>query len=396
MAFESVTFWPSLAPSPVARLGRWMARFSSRNEGAPGRSRRRRRTPSPGRSTLVAVAVATALVALWRHAARDVWPVAGLTALNGERPLWIAPRVGPLGAAGDLEAADVIIVGDSRVGHALHLSTANSAGHARFAAIWGGAAKTADALRALDGRPPRAVVVALSPLGLVGQANAQVLESLRERNPAFEPSNPPHIVDAWARTERAHLEGIGVPAQSAEAAVRWWLAAYRGQRAAFLRDQRVFDTAGFDRRLAFRLDRARSLALNPVEPVEWQRAWWTAAEPRASDRLYTSIVAPARASEREDGARMLEQRLTALCERGWRVACVRLPIDPTLRAIEDSTGSGELLRALVDGAAVPYLDFGAWPDAAGDGSHLNWPAADRATHALVRWLAVDLGWIPAR
>lgn len=345
-----------------------------------------------GLPTTLATLVLACALAGWDRATEGTWPTAGLESVSGERLLWVGPGLGPVGACGDLESSDVIVLGDSRVGHAVHLSIAGSLGLGRVATVWGGGAKTEHLLRALDGLEPRGLVVALSVLGLIGWQNAPVFESLREHNPAFEPANPPRVVRAWARAERAHLLQKGFAEPVVEGALAWWMEAHRAARAQHLRSERLLDTDTIDATLAHRVDRWRSLVTQPIEPAEWQSAWFAPAAPRASDAVYRGLTAPDKADERADGAERVRRRLAELRDRGWRIACVRLPCDPGLRAIEDSSGTGAIVSGIVEGLGLPWHDFGAWPDAAGDGSHLHWRAADRATRELARWLREDLGW----
>lgn len=341
---------------------------------------------------MLAALVSACALAAWDRATRDTWPTAGLESVNGERLIWVGAGLGPVGACGDLVTSDVIVVGDSRVGHAVHLSIAGSLGLGHVATLWGGGAKTEHLLRALDELEPRGLVIALSALGLIGWQNLSVSESLRERNPAFEPDNPPRVVRAWARTERAHLLQKGISEPVAKAALDWWIETHRAARAQHLRSERLVDTDGIDATLGHRVDRWRALVTQPIEPAEWGSAWFAPATPRASDASYRALTAPARAAERSDEAVRLGRRLAELRGRGWRIACVRLPSDPGLRAIEDSSGTGALVSGIAEGLELPLLDFGAWPDAAGDGSHLHWRAADRATRELARWLREELDW----
>jgi len=345
-------------------------------------------------------AVATALVvaafalAGWRVFGFARWPASGIEALEGERLRWVSKDLGPLGVTGDLDTADVVVVGDSRVAHAVHLSITGSLGIGEVALVWLSSATLASLLEpllALD--PPRSVVVALAPLGLVGYPqNLAIAETLRAPSVAADPTAPPRVVREWAEREQVHLESAGFDAAYAAGTVAWWLDNHRRTRRAWQQQQRWLDTAGFDARLGHRVDRVRSILLDPLEPQLWQRAWRKAVNVRGSDATYRGIVAESRTDERTRGAARVAALLAAFQARGWRVACVRLPIDPGLRALEDSTGSAQVLEALPQGLGLPYRDFGGWPDATTDGSHLHWRAADRLTRELAAWLREDLGW----
>jgi hypothetical protein len=351
-----------------------------------------RTRPINGLPTTLAALVTASALAAWDHATKSTSPTVGLESVADERVLWIGAGLGPVGVCGDLESSDVVVVGDSRVGHAIHLSIAGSLGIGRVATLWGSGAKTEHLLRALDELEPRGLVVALSVLGLSGFKNQPITESLRERNPAFEPENPPRVVRDWSRAEHAHLLQKGFSETVAKASLDWWIDMHRASRAQLLRSQRRLETDTIDERLAHRVDRWRTLVTQPIEPTEWRSAWFATAMPRASDAAYRALTVPEKAVERAQEAERLGRRLEELRERGWRIACVRLPNDPELREIEDASDTGELVAGIAEGLGLPLLDFGPWPNATSDGSHLNWRAADRVTRELARWLREELGW----
>jgi len=340
----------------------------------------------------LAALVASVALAVWDLALEGASPTSGVPSVEGERFTWIGPGVGPIGIDGDLQRSDVIAVGDSRLGYALHGSLAPSLDLGRFALIWGSGAKTIDALRPLGPIPPRSLVVSLSPLGLVGHQDARFSRLLRERHPAFDPLAPPRVVRAWSLREVQNLVAEGVPEPAARGAVEWWVDHHRMARDAHTRAARLVDTEGIDRRLAHHLDRWRVLHVQPVEPAEWHTAWLAPARLHENDDLYRGATAPERAVERASAALELAVTLRALRAAGWRVACVRWPIEPGLRQIEDASGTGALLLGITDEVGLPYLDLGAWADSTYDGSHLHWRGGDRATRALGRWLRDDLGW----
>ncbi|MEZ6015477.1 MAG: hypothetical protein R3F49_10210 [Planctomycetota bacterium] len=349
---------------------------------------------APGLSAGLALAVATLVLAGWRTFAFGHSPASGIEAVGGERLRWVREDLGPLGVTGDLDRADVVVVGDSRVAHGVHLSITGSLGLGEVALVWLSSATLESLLEPLLAlEPPRDLVVSLAPLGLVGYPqNLAIAETLRAPSIAADPSAPPRAVREWAQRERVHLEGAGFAPDFAARTVAWWLDNHRLARRAWQREQRWLDTAGFDERLGHRVDRARAMLFDPLEPQVWQRAWFKAVNVRGSDAAYRRIVAESRNDERARGAEHVAALLAAFQARGWRVACVRLPIDPGLRTLEDSTGCAEVLAALPRDLGLPYRDFGAWPDATTDGSHLHWRAADRLTRELAAWLRDDLGW----
>ena len=340
------------------------------------------------RHTAFAILTAALGVAGWRCVDPVPRPTAGIESISGERIQWIDPELSPVGVAGQLATAEILIVGDSRVAHAVHLSAIERLGVGAVALVWLSSARLDQLLAPLVTlEPPRTVVACLAPLGLVGYPqNLAIAETLRAPHPAADPTAPPHVVRAWAKTERAHLISTGFDEAFADRTLAWWQASHQLARRVWLGEQRYFDTRAFDVKLAHRVDRARCIALKPIEPQTWQFAWYQVARPHGSDRTYTNIVAPERTAERAAGAARVTALMRALLERGFDVRCVRLPIEPGLRAIEDSTGAAEVLAAIPEELGIPYRDFGAWEGATTDGSHLHWLAADRLTRELAEWL----------
>ncbi len=340
------------------------------------------------RHTVLAILTATLGVTGWRIVEPVPRPTAGIESVSGERIQWIDAELSPVGVAGDLDSADILILGDSRVAHAVHLSAIERLGIGDVALVWLSSARLDQLLAPLVAlKPPRTVVACLAPLGLVGYPqNVAIAETLRAPHPAADPAAPPHLVRAWAKTERAHLISVGFDEAFADRTIAWWRSSHQLARRVWLGEQRRFDTRAFDAKLAHRVDRARSIALTPIEPQIWHSAWYQVARPNASDRTYTNIVAPQREAERAAGAARITALMKELLERGFDVRCVRLPIEPGLRAIEDSTGAAEVLAAIPEELGIPYRDFGAWADATTDGSHLHWVAADRLTRELAQWL----------
>lgn len=354
----------------------------------------RRRFRSDGRWSLVTLVVTGLGLWAWHAACAGRWPSAGIESPEGERMLWVEGAETPIGVSGDLARADVLVVGDSRVGHDVHLAIASSLGVGKVALVWLHGTRLAPLLEPLLSlEPPRSVVVSLTPLGLVGYPqNPSIAETLRHRCPASDPASTPRAVQQWAIAEQAHLEGLGFDAKLAAQTVRWWTDIHRRTRSEWRRARRWVDTEGIDLRLAHRVDRWRSILLDPIEPMGWHRAWRKDVRPRASDAVYRAMVAPAQANALQVGAQRVRELLGALQARGWRVACTRLPLDPGLREVEDATGCGALLASIAADAGVPYMDFGGWPNSTMDGSHLHWRGGDRLTRALVAWLREDLGW----
>lgn len=357
-----------------------------------------RTRPPSGRVSALALAVCAGSLTAWSALGLSGWPASGLEAIHGDRLLWLDPAFPPIAVAGDLDTADVIVAGDSRAAHAVHLSITDSLGLGEFAIVWLASARLQDLLAPLRVLPsPCDLVVALTPVGLIHlQRDLAIGETLRVANPAADPASPPRLAEAWARGELQHLLDKGFDRGHAERTIAWWMTNYHLRHRKWLARDELIDTHGIDLWLGHRVDRARAITFDPVEPKNWHTAWRNRVNPRASDRNYRLVAAPERADERARGATELAGMLSELETLGWRIACVRLPIDPELRRIEDESGCIELFEGITRHGALPFRDFGGWDDATFDGSHLHWRAADRLTRELGRWLREDLHWSRAR
>ena len=69
-----------------------------------------------------------------------------------------------------------------------------------------------------------------------------------------------------------------------------------------------------------------------------------------------------------------------------------MPVSDSLRSVEDQRVGDGWIDELIDRTGRPYKDFGSGEYETHDGSHLVWPAAERVSHDLARWLVDDLGW----
>ncbi|MEZ6014652.1 MAG: hypothetical protein R3F49_06040 [Planctomycetota bacterium] len=342
--------------------------------------------------TLVALIVAAGALAAWQHTLGGTVAPHGLEPFQGEQMIWVGPGIGPVGVGGDIAASDILVVGDSRVGHGFHLSIANRFGLGRFGTIWGGGTETAFALLPLMDMPPRAVVVCLSPLGLIGPQNDKFKTLLREPHPGYDATASPRAVREWAAREVQVLTAEGLSEAEAGAAIDWWVKRQRLARHRWLAEQRWFDTVALDKTWSYELDRWRALRLQTIEPTAWQQAWFKRPNFNVSSAVYRQATNASKAEVQRAAAKSIVGRLGELKARGWKIACVRLPVEPVLRKIEDESGTGALLASIPAMTALPYLDLGSWDGATLDGSHLAWPGADRATRAILRWLRDDLGW----
>ncbi|MCA9001187.1 MAG: hypothetical protein KDB61_04635 [Planctomycetes bacterium] len=336
---------------------------------------------------MFALLVCACVLLAWSTSNSFARPTKRFDHKSPERFWWMTERMGPAWADERLHDADVIFVGDSRIKSGLDLPLIRSLGLPKASKIWGGGANTATILRPLlEWERPRALVLAMTPLGFKGNLNKHVGETLRVAHPATDPNAKPWQIRQWGKEEREHLVQAGFEPVVADFTIQWWNNKYREVRRDHLDSQRWLNTAGIDDALNGFFDRYRSLYLRPIEPIEWEQSWFRIEKPERSDEMYAGVLSKPNLADMEAGAQDLEQTLRALRDRGWRIAIVRMPIEPNLREIEDQSHAAPIYDRLVQELNLPLKDFGAWPGATWDGSHLHLEGADRATHEIAEWV----------
>lgn len=232
----------------------------------------------------------------------------------------------------DAERASVLVAGDSRVQRGLVLDELERGGLPRTAIVWGRGAKTLDLLELVRRYPSRRLVVALSTIGLYFQRAALTPEP----ELSFTES-----VDDWLRV----------------------------------------------RARAFQRGHVRML-----DTTSWAWRWFEEREPGANDKRYKRFMAPETRVLRDEQLARLEAGLQALLTDGWDVVCVRMPIAPSLLAVEDEGFPRERFRAMCERLGIPFLDHVEEPYESYDGSHLTKREAARYSAFLGRELARVSGW----
>ena len=71
-------------------------------------------------------------------------------------------------------------------------------------------------------------------------------------------------------------------------------------------------------------------------------------------------------------------------DKGWKIACVRIPTHGPMRAIEDEAFDPALFEAMGDRLGVPFVDYGVVEGETSDGSHLGVGGARRLLAAVGR------------
>ncbi|MDF1838467.1 MAG: hypothetical protein P1V35_11415, partial [Planctomycetota bacterium] len=340
-----------------------------------------------GSHTLVALLTCALALAVWKAANGYAQAPARFDHKVPERIWWMGAKLGPSWKGADLESADLIFAGDSRIKAGIDLPLARSEGLPSVSRIWCGGGNTSDLLKPLlEWEEPRSLVVSLTPLGFAGLPNRHVGETLRALNPACDPNVAPWQVERWTIGEKAHLIEAGFDPMVAEGTMRWWMKKYQAMRSDHKSTKRWINTPRIDQGLNGYVDRLRSLWLYPMEPSTWNRSWWRKENSGGSNHRYTQSLSPRNQERIDQGYQDLKQVILELKDKGWRVAAIRMPIAPTLHAVEENSAAANRVDQLVAELEIPYKDFGTWPGATIDGSHLNMAAAARVTTEIAAWV----------
>lgn len=302
------------------------------------------------------------------------------------RLVWAAPGRGPFHALGDVEHAQLLCVGDSRVHDDCALEVLARAGLGAPATLWGPGAYLPHLLPLVAEQPARRVVVGLSFLSLAEHANPLVAEALREPPPPPSRLAAPADVARWRARQYEHLVSIGAD-RSAAALYTADLA-----EALALHYEHVgWFTARVDASLSARADYLRVSAWPTITTRPWRREWFEAPEPARLARWAGGLASLSKPAARAAAGAAITEALLALVAEGREVVCVRLPIARALLdGVRPHIPDAEL-RAVAEAAGVPLLEHQDEAFATRDGSHLTWRESERYTRFLADALR-DLGW----
>lgn len=353
----------------------------------------RRETYRPLVSTLALVA---ALVAGWQAFAAPRLPELVYHPARFDGTVhWVAPGVGPFYAHGDVQHADLVVVGDSRAYDDIELETLAGAGLGRVARVWGPNADLADLLPSIRDARPNAVLIVASP-SLFGADYDPLMTVLLQRPPPeLQRLSLENGLRRWKREERLRLLAGGPPLgdparvyfeQKVEGLVDVW-----AKRLADTVRRDGWSTKEVDRMLNEWVDRKRALALGTFTTQKWHIQW---AEPIDVDKLApptTKMLATRNAEQRAATRARFADAVRSLQAAGIQIAAVRAPISPSVLAAEREFVADEALRALFTELDVPYFEHHELDLSLRDGSHLTWRASIEYTHLVADCLR-ELGW----
>ena len=304
---------------------------------------------------------------------------------------WAGPNLGPFYAKQDVECAELLFVGDSRVYDDTDLDVVRRAGEDSVGLIWGPNADLSVLLPAVMDLPARRMVVALSPSTLGAKTNPVMRASLVTPPPVFEPLSLESALGIWVDGERARLIEEGYP----PFIVDTHLSSFRK----VLRETTRRSEGGtkqIDRVVRERLNYFRSESIRTLATRRWHREWFEAPDADKLVRASRITLEEITEEERAAAEAVVVTKLRELVERGVDVRCVRFPVSPGVLAVEREFVPDARLEAIAAAAGVPFYQYqeaglgpgedpAARPDAfeTRDGSHLTWAASRRFTRMLV-------------
>ncbi len=289
----------------------------------------------------IVVAAAAALLLGWRtiadpDAPSTYWKFDPAVERNVDFP-W-AKSI--LSIFGNANAASVLVVGDSRTSSGISLRVFQREGITNAGVLWGALAQVRYLLRAARELPPRRLVVCLSPAALNSPPLPRLVHMLK-------------------------LERQLSPMQR------------------------------IDRRLDDELDVLRQRLLRPVEINSWLRGRGAEdVQPRRQEGLYDGLLREENRPALDERLAELQVELAAMRNDGWTIACVRLPAELGVEAVENKAFPREKFVRMCTDIDVPYLDLFGGGYATTDGSHLLGADADRASAHIARWLLTLPGFVP--
>lgn len=288
---------------------------------------------------------------------------------------------------GDLERADLLCVGDSRVQSGVLAGAFEDAGFGETALLWGPGAQSEKLLRYARTRGPRRIVLAVSPAAVHGKRERDEARNLLEFGPG-----PFDTAELEAETARFR-----------ELARRALVAAERdlGEEAAILGNWwRLHQHAVEEPTPAQRVDAALSEAwrefradhLQTLTGSTFGESWFHPLDPTAEVEVYERGLRRSTREERSDSLARLCRLVAELRADGVEFVAVRLPISPQLLAVEEAGLPAAEFEDAFRELGVPYLDYSRADYTTTDGSHLTDRSARRFSHRLAREVAALTGW----
>jgi len=295
---------------------------------------------------------------------------------------WAGPRNGPIHTREEVETADLIVLGDSRVYRGIVVERLEEAGLGRVASLWSFGGEITTLLDAVREFRPRRLVLNLTPVGLHSRKNPVMTEIMREPPPSLEGEGGPARVAAWAASEREHLHSLGLPKKMIERDVQ---STVDRLEQGVLRSS--WSSARVDLELNEWFDLHRPRVVTTLSTRTWKDSWTWILNPSRSEPTYRVLMSSKFDANRAASLERMAVQVRELQSDGWEIVCVRMPVAPGLLAIEERAFPASRFTELCRELGVTFFDHSRVPVPTADGSHLTDVGADRYSRFLAKKLA---------
>jgi len=330
----------------------------------------------------------TAFLLIWQYAISPQLPQEANRIDHHRGPIiWVAPDVGPVYCRQDLDEASTLMIGDSRVWLGVDPRIVDRKVSGSLAVIWAASARTLDMLQALEHYDTPRVVVALSALGLHPHISAPQTGIFDRPFPDLEAGRSEEQIAAWHDRQVVRLGEMDIEEDQFNKFLR---PVENLMRKEFAKTYPT--TANFDAYWNNEISNLREEGIRTISTLTWRGSWFINQSPETSNRSYRDVLGGVDESERRKNLDRVMAALIAAREAGREIVCIRVPISPALRTIEDREMPPELFTQACEQASIPFFDLTREDFSTKDGSHLNRPAAHEFSHRLADWLKNDVGW----
>lgn len=225
-----------------------------------------------------------------------------------------------------------LALGDSRANHGFDEEHLPRYGIQSLSVLWVGGAQLVDLLAAARELPCRRIVVALSPL----EVYRTVTDADQERKLAM------------GFVDRSFSRRV-------------------------------------DRAIAEQFLRLRSSLVHWQDTRGFAASWIERPYPDATDHQLRIALGPPTRADRLQALERIEQLMRELQAEGRTIACVRMPISESLRAVEDEAFDPAQFVGLCERLGLAYVDYGT-SEPTIDGSHLTAEAGRRLAPRLAEFM----------
>jgi len=335
------------------------------------------RRPWPYRGILIGLVAYAVLLVGWQVLLVPHLPPATLHVEADTSKIEWHEGFGQFLRRGELHNPEILILGDSRVNDGIVLEELRAGGLERTSILWAGSGRLAKLLDIARDLPARRLVVALSVRSLEGPRGDPVAIALLGEAPPLTTEDLDARLQKWQAGQVEFLMSMGFAEEQATLVL---------DRMARMHREQVLDatptTAGFDRRLDSSFSNLLSRYLRRISAATWQESWFPVIDPTKSNAVYLEGIEHEAPGSRDYTRKKVIAMLRGLRQDGFQVVCLRMPVAPELRAIEERVFSQQDFADLARAGGVAFLDYSRAEFHTRDGSHLLAEDARRFSRLL--------------